>query len=101
MMGKKKVAQSMQEVGAESFLASEKGSVSAPKSEVIGMQEKQKELETKDIVEQLKKTFINKVIEKINRHLEEKIKFLDEEEKIFALYKLNKLLRYDADMIFP
>ena len=38
-MGKKKAAQSMREAGAESFLAPEKGSVSAPKSEVIGIQE--------------------------------------------------------------
>jgi hypothetical protein len=38
-MGKKKVAQDMQEVGAETFLAPVKASVSAPKSEVSSIQE--------------------------------------------------------------
>jgi excinuclease UvrABC helicase subunit UvrB len=43
--------------------------------------------------------FIEKVLEKINKHLDEKIKFLNDEEKIFALYKLNKLARYDSEMV--
>ena len=100
-MGKKSKAQSMQEAGAGSFLAPEKRSESAPKSEVISIRKEQKteQTEIKDITEYLRKMFINRVLEKINKHLDEKIKFLDEEEKIMALYKLNKLARYDADMV--
>ena len=42
-MGKKSKARSMQEAGAESFLAPKEGSVSAPKSEVYGIQINTKE----------------------------------------------------------
>jgi excinuclease UvrABC helicase subunit UvrB len=99
MMGKKKVAQVMQPTESGSFLAGQQPT--AEVGEVSGIQKNQKteQIETKDIVEQLKKIFMNRVLEKINKHLDEKIKFLDEEEKIMALYKLNKLARYDADMV--
>jgi excinuclease UvrABC helicase subunit UvrB len=91
-MGKKKV-QDVKPEESGSFLAGQIQPTAPSRAEGI------EQTETKDIVEQLKKMFINKVLEKINNHLDEKIKFLNEEEKIFVLYKLNKLARYDADMV--
>ena len=99
-MGKKRVAQVMQPTESGSFLAGQVQPI-AEVGEVSGIQETKKveQIETKDIIEHLKKTFVNRVLEKINKHLDDKIRFLDDEEKIVALYKLNRLARYEADTI--
>ena len=77
-MGKKSKAQSMQEAGAESFLAPEKGSVSAPKSEVSGKQEQKQEQKVEPKKEEKPKTLKEMSLNEVEQELRTAQKYYKE-----------------------
>ena len=88
-MGKKRVAHDMQPEASSSFLA---GQVQPTAGQgEVGIQQTITKPEISNIIDNLKQFFLYRINEKTIRMLEERMRFLDEEDKVIVLYKLNKL----------